>query len=170
MFGEIIQKQRREQFAGLRGADIRGRLPIRETLLQPLLKEAVRGSSGKLGRLQITILASNRFTIDATVAILFFHRNIRLQLQVDPMVDFAVSPLVKIHILESQGIPGFVLQFLLNLMPFPESIEILPKLITINLRTALIRRNLNEFVPLMKRLTLSTQHGIAFVDFQIGVN
>ena len=170
MLSEIIQKQRREQFAGLRGADIRGRLPVRETLLLPLLNEVVQGSGGKLERLQITILDANRFMVDATVAILFFHRNIRLQLQVDPVVDFAVSPLVKIHILESQGIPGFVLQFLLNLLPFPESIEILPKLITINLKTALTRRKLDEWVPLMKRLALSTQHGIAFIDFQIGVN
>ena len=168
MLGEIIQKQRREQFAGLRGADIRGRLPVRETLLPPLLKEVVQGS-GKLERLQITILDGNRFTVDATVAILFFQRNIRLQLRIDPVVDFAVSPLVKIHILESQGIPGFALQFLLNLLPFPESIEILPGLITINLKTALTRRRLDEFVPLMKRVALSTQPGIALIDFQIGV-
>ena len=170
MFGEIIKKQRREQFAGLRGADVRGRLPVRETLLQPILKEAVRGSNGKLERLQITILESNRFTLEATVAILFFQRNIRLLLQIDPVVDFAVSPLVKIHILESQGIPGFVLQFLLTLLPFPESIAVLPNLITINLKTALTRRKLDEFVPLMKRFALSTQRGVALIDFQFGID
>ncbi len=170
MLNEIFQKQRREQFAGLRGANIRGRLPIRESLIQPLLAEAVRSSNGKLERLEIFIREDNRFTVEATVAILFFRRAIRLELQIDSVVDFAVSPLVKIHILESSGIPGFVLQFLLNLLPFPESVEILPKLITVNLKTALTRRKLNDFVPLMRRFTLSTQRGIALLDFQIGVS
>ena len=170
MWAEILQKQRGERFAGLRGTDIRGRFPVRETLLQPLLQQAVRSSDGGIERLLITIQDANMFILDATVALLFFHKNIRLQLRIDPVVDFSVSPLMKIHIVESQGLPGFVLEFLLNLLPFPESISIMPKLVTINLKTALTRRKLDEFVPLLKRLSLSTQRGCATIDFHFGVD
>ena len=170
MLTEIVLKQRRERFAALRGAVLQGRLPVRESLLQPLLREAVRNSGGKLHHLRIAILDANRFTVDATVAVLFFQKNVRLQLRIDPVVDFAVSPLMKVHILESQGIPGFVLEFLLNLLPFPESIDILPKMVTINLKTALTRRKLDEFVPMMKRFALSTTPGCATIEFLFGID
>ncbi len=170
MWTDLLQKQRAERFAGLRGADVRGRVPIREPLLQPILQQAVRSSDGRLGRLVITIQDANMFALDATVSVLFFRKNVRLQLRIDPVVDFSVSPLMKIHILESQGIPGFVVEFLLKLLPFPESISIMPRLVTINLKTALTRRKLDEFVPLLKRLSLSTQRGCATVDFHFGVD
>ena len=67
-------------------------------------------------------------------------------------------------------LPGFVLEFLLNLLPFPESIAIMPKLVTIDLKTALTRRKLDEFVPLVKRLGLTTGRGCAAIDFQFGVD
>ncbi len=170
MWAELVQKQRSERFAGLSGADIRGRLPVTELLLQPSLQQAVRSSDGRLERLTISIQESNMIVVGATISILFFQKNIQLRLRIDPVVDFAVSPLMQIHIVESQGMPGFVLEFLLNLLPFPESITILPKLITINLKTALTRRKLDEFVPLLKRLSLTTRRGCAMIDFHIGVD
>jgi hypothetical protein len=169
MWPELLQKQRAERFAGLRGADIRGRLPVSEAVLQPLLQDAVRQNDG-LRRLTVTIQEGNLLIVDATVTVLFFDKNVRLLLRIDPVVDFAVSPLMKVHILESQGIPGFVLEFLLNLLPFPESISIAPKLITINLKTALTRRKLDEYVPLVKRLALSTRRGCAAIEFHVGVD
>ena len=170
MWAEILRKQRAEHFAGLRGADLQGRLPVRESLLEPLLEQAVRQSDGKLQRLLVAIHDANILVVDATVSLLFFHKNVRLQLRIDPVVDFAVSPLMKIHILESQGIPGFVLEFLLTLLPFPESINILPKMVTINLKTALTRRKLDEFVPLVKQLSLSTRRGCAIIGFHFAVD
>jgi len=169
MWAELLQRQRAEWFAGLRGADIRGRLPIGETVLNALLQDAVRQNEG-LRRLSVTIQEGNILVVDATVTVLFFDKNVRLLLRIDPLVDFAVSPLMKVHILESQGIPGFVLEFLLNMLPFPESITIAPKLITINLKTALTRRKLDEFVPLLKRLALSTRRGCAALEFHVGVD
>ena len=169
MWAQIFQQQRTERFAGLRGADIRGRLPVREAMLLPFLQQAVRANDG-LERLAVTIQDGNMFVVEATVTLLFFQKNIRLLLRIDPVVDFAVSPLMKVHIVESQGLPGFVLEFLLNLLPFPESIAIMPKLVTINLKTALTRRKLDEFVPLVKRLGLSTRRGCAAIDFQFGVD
>jgi hypothetical protein len=169
MWPELLQKQRAERFAGLSGADIRGRLPVSEGLLNALLEDAVRQNEG-LRRLSLTIQEGNLFVVDATVTVLFFDKNVRLLLRIDPLVDFAVSPLMKVHIVESQGIPGFVLEFLLNLLPFPESITIAPKLVTINLKTALTRRKLDEFVPLVKRLGLSTRRGYAALEFHVGVD
>jgi len=169
MWAELLQRQRAERFAGLRGADIRGRLPIGETVLNALLQDAVRQNEG-LRRLSVTIQEGNILVVDATVTVLFFDKNVRLLLRIDPLVDFAVSPLMNVHILESQGIPGFVLEFLLNMLPFPESITIAPKLITINLKTALTRRKLDEFVPLLKRLALSTRRGCAALEFHVGVD
>jgi len=170
MFAEILQKQRAERFAGLRGASLIGRLPIREALLDPFLQQAVRESGGRVQRLQVTILEANTFIVDTTVSVLFFSKSIRLELRIDPVVDFAVSPLMKIHIVESEGVPGFVLELLLGMLPFPESVTIAHKLITINLKTALTRRKLDEFVPLVKRLGLSTRRGCATIDFLFGVD
>lgn len=170
MLAGIIQKQRTERFAGLRGADIRGSLPVREALLEPLLQQGVRDSNGNIQRLAVHIHEANTLVVEATVYLLFFRKDVRLQLRIDPVVDFAVSPVMTMHIVEAQGIPGFVLEFLLNLLPFPESIEILPKRITINLKTALTRRKLDEFVPLLRRLSLSTRPGCAMIEFHVGVD
>ncbi len=167
---EILQKQRDERFAGIRGASIYGRLPLREHLLQPILQEAVRTSGGKITRLTLSIQEVNILIVEARVAILFFSKDIRLRLRIDPVVDFAISPLLRIHIDDSQGMPSFVLDFLLSMLPFPESISVQPRLITINLKIALTRRNLHEFVPLIKRLMLSTQRGLAMIDFQFRVD
>lgn len=167
---EILQKLRAERFAGIRGASLYGRLPLQEHLLQPVLQEAVRNSNGKITRLILSIREGNILIVETTVALLFFRKDIRLRLRIDPVVDFAVSPLLRIHIDESQGIPRFVLDFLLKMLPFPESITVHPRLIVINLKVALTRRNLHEFVPLVKRLALSTQRGRAILEFQFRVD
>jgi len=170
MLNEILQKQRAERFAGIRGASLRGRLPVQEHLLHPFLQQAVRDSNGKLDRLAVTIMEGNTLFVQATVAVLFFKKDIRLQLRIDPVVDFAISPLLKIHIMDSQGIPGFVLDLLLGMLPFPESITVTPRLVTIDLKRALTRRKLDEFVPLLKRLSLSTRRGCAMIDFYFAVD
>ena len=170
MLAEIVEKQRTERFAGFRGADIRGQLPVQEALLQPFFQQAVRKSNGRIKRLAVSIQEQNVLLVDLTVYILFFDKNLRIKLRIDPIVDFAISPLLKIHIDSSEGIPGFVLDMLLTQIPFPESITITPRLITIDLKNALTRRKLGEFVPLIKRLTLSTRQGCAFIGFQLGVD
>lgn len=170
MLNEIFAQQRKERFAGIRGAFLQGRLPIQEHYLTPFLDQAVRDSNGKLRRLKIAIMEGNTLFVDATVSVMFFTKDIRLQLRIDPVVDFAISPLLKIHIIDSQGIPGFVLELLLGMLPFPESIQILPRMVTIDLKRALTRRKLDEFVPLLKRLGLSTRRGCAMIDFHFAVD
>lgn len=170
MLAEIVEKQRAERFAGFQGADIRGQLPVQEALLQPLFQPVVQKSNGRIERLAVSIQEQNVLLVDLTVYLLFFRKNLRITLSIDPKVDFAISPLLRIRIASSEGIPAFVLDMLLAQISVPESITITPRLITINLKTILTRSKLDDFVPLIKQLSLSTKRGSAFIGFQIGVD
>lgn len=170
MLAQIVQNQREQRFAGIRGAILTGRLPVREALFEPLCRDAVANSNGRLQSLQVRIIEGNVLIVNAKVAVLFFRKLITLHLRIDPVVEYSVNPVMNIHIVDSGGIPGFVLEFLLTLLPFPESITILPKLVAINLKTALTRRKLDEFVPLIKRLSLETERGCGYIGFAIAVD
>jgi hypothetical protein len=168
---QILERQQQNGYAGFQGASIKGRLPIREGILNDLILEGQAKKSGKSFRInRLSILDNNILALNATVEKWMFSKNLTLELAIDPIIDFPRSPYLKIRPARSLGLLGPVLDIALNAINLPGAITVTAgQNISVNLRALLESGGRTDIIPLIQGLGVVTEPGVLYLDFRLGV-
>lgn len=168
---QILGQQRKNGFAGFRGASVKGRLPIREGILNELILEGQAKKGGKSFRInRLSIWDNNILALNVTVEKWLFSKTLTLELAIDPIIDFPRSPFLKISPAKSLGLLGPVLDIALNAINLPGAITVTAgQNIAVNLRSLLESGGQSAIVPLIQGLGVTTEPGVLYLDFRLAV-
>ena len=168
---QILEQQRKNGFAGFRGASVKGRLPIREGILNDLIGESQAKKSGKSFRInRLSIWDNNILALNVTVEKWMFSKTLTLELAIEPIIDFPRSPFLKISPARSLGLLGPVLDIALNAINLPGAITVSAgQNISVNLKALLEKAGQAEIVPLIQGLGVTTEPGVLYLGFNLGV-
>jgi hypothetical protein len=168
---QILERQRQNGYAGFRGASIKGRLPIREGLLNQLILEGQAKKAGKSFRInQLAIRDNNILALNVTVEKWLFSKTLTLELAIDPIIDFPRSPFLKIRPAQSLGLLGTVIEIAQTAINLPGAITVSPgQNIAVNLKAVLESAGRADLIPLIQGLGVTTEPGILYLDFRLAV-
>jgi hypothetical protein len=168
---QILERQRQNGYAGFRGTSIKGRLPIREGLLNELIREGQAKKGGGSFRInQLSIQDNNILALNVTVEKWLFSKTLTIALAIDPIIDFPRSPFLKIRPAQSLGLLGTVIEIALTAINLPGAITVSPgQNIAVNLKAVLESAGRADLVPLIQGLGVTTQPGVLYLDFRLGI-
>jgi hypothetical protein len=170
---QLLQDQRARGFEAFRGAVVEGTLPLRDTVLSAAVQQNILKSGSSLKDLRLSLPGGNRIGVDLTAAVLLFTKRVQLVLEIDPWVDLQQDPVVRLRIVSSSLglIGGFLAEIVGSVFKqFPEGVNITNQIITVDLRTLLVQKDLADLAPLIKRLGFRGEPGILNIDFQLAVD
>lgn len=168
---QLLERQQKSGYAGFRGASIKGRLPIREGILNDLILEGQAKKSGKSFRInRLSIWDNNILALNVTVEKWMFSKTLTLELAIDPIIDFPRSSFLKISPARSLGLLGPVLDIALTAINLPGAITVSPgQNIAVNLKALLESGGRADLVPLIQGLGVTTEPGVLYLDFRLAV-
>lgn len=168
MWQDILERQRRAGFAGFAGASVKGRVPIREPLINEAAQEAVRGKGGGAFTLQrIAVRDNNLLIVSGTLKVLLFSTPLNIQVAIEPIVDFPRAPYLKAQI---SGLIGTAIELFQDSLGLPPGIvRIAARTLTVDLKAALEAAGLPDFVPFVQYIGITTEPGVLYADFRLSV-
>jgi hypothetical protein len=170
MLKDILERQQRSGYAGFRGASIKVRLPIRETLLNDvsLLEEVRRATNGKLTVNSFSIRDNNLVVVNATVKLPVFSPTVNLEWSIDPIIDVPRDPHLRVR-LSRAGMLGFVIEIFSSAVRWPAYVTFANQTISINLQEAIASQARPDLAPLLQYVGIVTQSGQINIDFRLAV-
>jgi hypothetical protein len=164
-FTGLLERQRRENFAGVRGAAVSAAVPLREGFVNDLLQEfVVTRQADRVRLLRVAFLDNNIVHVKATVKVLFAWPTVDIAAQIENRVSATGAPVLRLQIVPlSGGLLETFLPALLSLLPFPESVTVSGRQVDVNIHTAFTRRGLNEIAALIHRAEVHSRRGVLLV-------
>jgi len=171
MLTDILERQRKAGFAGFRGATIKGRLPLREKLLNEAVLEATQGRAANSPAInRITVIDNNIVIVNVTAKILLFTQTLNLELAIDPIIDFPRDPYLRVRPARSLGVLGVLIDLFSAAFPLPAYATFAGQVFTLNLRDAMKAHGYAEYIPFVQYLGITTQAGTLNIDFRLAVS
>lgn len=166
----VLREQRENGWAALQGAVITGTIPVPETLLNELLQNAVC-PAGPIKSLRLVIEQNNHCVLHVAADKWFLPKHIALGFDVERIIGFPQSPLLRLRLSPSDGVLGGLLDFVLNVVaPLPDTVRVTGKLIEFDLGALLRKNGWGDVIPLIRLLRLRTQTGRIELDFGLAVD
>jgi hypothetical protein len=159
-------------FEGVEGAQMMGVVPLREGLINDVLRATVLvEQADRVRDLRVVFLDNNLVHVRATVKVLFAWPTVELAAQLENLTTQRGAPVLRIQVVPlGGGLVETFLPVLLSLLPFPESVTVSGRQVDINLHTVFTRRGLHEIAALIKRLQVKTRRGLLTVGFVLRVD
>lgn len=163
----LFQQQRAEGFGALRGTNVSGSVPVRDSLVNAALQDRIR--SGKLPVKQGTIafLGGGRVAVEATIKAFFLSPTVRLDLQFPASVDVTRDPVIRIGV---SGPIAPLLPLVSAIGKLPEGVTIGGGQITADLRALLTQRGYADLLPYLRRLTFGGERGTLAIGFEVRID
>ncbi|MBC8103471.1 MAG: hypothetical protein H7Z41_12910 [Cytophagales bacterium] len=162
----VLERQRLSGYAGFRGASVKGRLPVRESLVNEAIQSAQAGKRGAAWIERIEIRDNNLVNVSLGTTLWFLSR-VSLELAIEPIIDFPRSPLLRIHI---SGLQGTIVELIQDKLRLPPNIAVIQsRTLTINLRAALETAGRADLVPLVQYLGITTEPGTLTLELGLAV-
>ena len=168
---QLLEQQRAQGFPAFAGTMIRGRLPLKESLLNEVIADAVARRGGAVKDARIAVLADNRIVINVAAMIGPFRKNVAVTLDIEPLIDLAVSPRFVLRIVRTEGLFGFSLETIIGLLkPLPGIVIVSGQTIAVDLKAAATTTGDSDLLFLVRQVGFATMPGTLFVDFHIQVD
>jgi hypothetical protein len=168
----LLQRETARGFTSLRGAVLRGSLPIAEPLLNELIRGGEHeGDAGLVRPRALAILAGNRLRLDVDARVSFITKRLSIDLEVGQPTGLPGAPQLEVRF------PATFATLLTRAIrarfdPAGVFLEIGPHTVTIRLREFLARIGAPEVVallPWIKALAFRSEPGVLWVDFEVSV-
>jgi hypothetical protein len=169
----LLQEQRANGYEAFRGAVLAGTLPLRESVLNDLVRKTALRDGAALKDIRLSLPGGTRIAVDLTATVLLFTKRVQLVLEADPRLDLQRDPVLRLRIVSSSlGLIGGLLADIIGgaFKQFPEGVSVTGQVITVDLHTLLRRQNLGDIIPLLKRLGFRGEPGFLYVDFQLSID
>jgi len=168
-FKGLLERQRRENFADIRGATLSAAVPLREVLVNDLLQEfVVARQSDRVRLLRVAFLDKNIVHVKASVRVLFAWPTVDIAAQIENLTNARGAPVLRLQIVPlSGGLLETFLPALLSLLPFPESVTVSGRQVDINIHTVFTRRGLDEIAALIKHVEVHSRRGVLLVGLAL---
>ena len=162
---QMLEAERRRQFAGLAGTRLDGVLPVRQALVDAALAQAPRWPS-PIETVRIRIAAGNRIHVAATVRLLGFKTRLGVSLRLAPALDDGQVRLF----LEDRSLVSSALSWLGPLLGrLPHGISLQGNQILVDVRAAAARQGFGDLAALLSAASFETEEGVLWINARVDV-
>jgi hypothetical protein len=166
----FIETQRANGYAGFKGAVIYGTIPMRQEVINEILRETVLKSNDLVKQIQLTVEDQNHINVNLTLRKWVLTKNFDIKVYIDPIIDFPNSPKIRIWLARSHWFLGRITQLLTSLFgPLAAGVQVRGKLIEVDLKAMLWRTSLSEVVRLIKSAEIRGERGQLLLKFRLVV-
>lgn len=160
----ILEEQRAAGFPAFAGADIKGLIPLRESLLNELVSSRKR-KGGAFEIQSIRIRPRNRIEIDGILKISIFTKALTVGIQLAPEAKVAAGQRLTLQI---EGILGALAPLAQSAVAkFKPALTLEGNQAQIDIAAALAMKGHGNLAPMVRRIGLTTEPGILYIDFHI---
>lgn len=167
VFEDFLTRQRAARFADFSGAVATVRVPLRDHVINTLVKSAIAGQP-RIEDLRIHTHPGNRLEIQATVSGIPLVRQLTLEFLLHPHILFEPTPKVRLNLQRTGAaslLLGFALPMFTNALPPEATWE--GDGLSVDLGVALRRRGFEELVPLIKSGQFSSEESCLWIDLTV---
>ena len=165
----LWEQQRAEGFPALAGAVVEGSVPLRERVLNEVITALVaQRGGGALRDAQVSLPGGTRVVAQVTVEKFLLRKTLTVEMDIDPRIDFARSPLLVLTLAQSPGLLGFVIEIVIGMAGLPPgTLTMSGQRITVNLRTLMEKAGQGDLANLIQTIGFTGEPGLLFVHFHI---
>ncbi len=168
---KFIEQQRINGYASFKGAFIRGSIPIKQEVINEVIRETVLRSSDLIRQMQLTVKDQNRIDVNLIIQKWILSKSFNFELYIEREISFPSSPTIKIWLPTSHGFLGSIAEILTTIFGFlPASVRVIGRLVEVDLKVILQEQNMGELVQLIKFAEIEGQRGIILVNFRLEVD
>jgi len=168
---EILQQQRAEGFPALYGSDVMIHLPIREAVLNDIVRLTAmrKGSIGPIKGLSIQLQSNNRLTIPLEISQFPLPRQGRIEAVLAPFIDFQKDPRLLLMLTPS-GWLGMLIKLALPFVASDkQSIELSGNNLFFDLKAILVKAGAAEYLPYIRSIGVRTEAGLLTLDLHLHI-
>jgi hypothetical protein len=171
ILGHFIETQRANGFAGFKGAVVYGTIPMRQEVINEILRETVLKRNDLVNQIQLTVKDQNQINVALTLQKWILTKNFEIEVYIDPTIDFPNSPKIRILLAQSHWLLGRITQLLTSLFgPLAAGVQVKGKLIEVDLKAMLRRTSLSEIVQFIKSAEIQGESGQLLLKFRLVVD
>jgi hypothetical protein len=151
------------------GADARLRIPLRESVINEMLREMVVAGNASVRELRVTIAAGNRLDIHVASPKIPLSGRVTLPCLLDPTLVTSPAPAIRVQIVR-EGIAGHLSALLPMAARFlPPEITLNGGVLTIDLGSQLAARGLSWVIPFIKAGSFDTEPSLLWLTLHLHV-
>lgn len=157
-------------WADLQGAHVDVRFPLREPLINQAIQELVLPRVPALRRLSLAVRGQNQIDVTAASSGLSFLPALTVPLEIDPVVAFTPTPVVRMRV-RRQGIAGALVPLLgLIAGALPRGVRLEDGgILLLDLVMLAGERDTLRVLPMLRAATIDTAPGVVWVSAQLRV-
>jgi hypothetical protein len=164
---QFLTRQKDTSAADFAGADARLRIPLREGVVNELLREMVVKGNASLTDLRLTIAAGNRLDVYVASPKIPLAGRVTIPCVLDPTLIVSPSLAIRIQIVR-EGIAGYMAAMLPLASRFlPPEITLANGVLTIDLGPQLASRGLSWAIPFIKDGSFNTESGLLWFTLHL---
>lgn len=154
---KLFNKYREHGFSEFKGLRIDVTIPITEVVLNEAAQDILGTRNENVQHVWISIRDQNTLNVDLRVRWGLLAKTFNFDAIVDEKIDFEVSPKLMIS-LSGSGLPLGILARIADSIfgVLPEGVNIVGRIIEVNVSTMLSGRGLHDLIPLMKVAHIET--------------
>jgi hypothetical protein len=166
---QFLTRQASSGAADLAGADARVRIPVREGVLNELLREMVVAGNASLRELRVTIANGNRLDVLVVSPKIPLAGRVTIPCVLDQALIASPSPAIRVQIVR-EGLAGYMAAMLPMASRFlPPEVTFSNGALTIDLGSQLAGRGLSWVVPFIKSGSFDTESGLLWLTLHLHV-
>lgn len=167
----LIEKQRINGYSDLKGAIIKGSIPVTQEFINDVIRETILNNNELVRQLQVIVKEQNRIDVNLTIQKWILSRSFNLELHIERKINFPNSPKVKVWLPTSHEFLVSVVETLTNILGFlPESIKVTGRLIEVDLKVILQKQKMGELVQFIKFAEIEGQRGKMLFNFWLEID
>jgi len=161
---DLLQRQQRDGFPDLAGAEVSATIPIAEGLVNEAIARSLP-PSGRVGDVHVTVRDSNQLAIDITLSSPSFLPSIPVTLAIEDQPLLPDRPTLGLRLTRSAGLAAMAATFIPSLASqLPPGITMDGDRIRIDIRRLLADRNMAEWLDYLTDLRVNTRLGAIVLD------
>jgi hypothetical protein len=166
---QFLTRQATTGAADLAGADARVRIPVREGVLNELLREMVVAGHASLRELRVTIASGNRLDVLVVSPKIPLAGRVTIPCVLDQALIVSPSPAIRVQIVR-EGLAGYMAAMLPMAARFlPPEVTYSNGALTIDLGSQLAARGLSWVVPFIESGSFDTESGLLWLTLHLHV-
>lgn len=168
---KLLESQADAGYAGFTGAKMKGRIPLKQEVINEVLQETVSANNDLIKEIHLTLKEQNQVGVSLTVQKWFLSKSFNLELYLEKQVGFPDSPKIKIWLSSSPRVLINTAEFVAGIFGFlPEGLTITGRLIEVDLSLLLKEQKAAEFFRFIKLVEIEGQTGKMILHFYVEIN
>jgi hypothetical protein len=162
---DLLQRQQRDGFPGLAGADVAATIPVSESLINEMIAQLL-SPGGKVREIRVRAEESNHVTAEIRLSRPNFLPAIPVKFAIEHQPEFPERSTLELKLAQSSALFAKAASLLPFLPAPPPGIEIDGDRIRIDIRRLLAERNNADWLEYVTDLRVSTRAGAIVLDIR----